>query len=361
MRETPALAGTRRWLPLLVAVAAVGAVLAILPLISPGGSTTTTVTTAPPTGLSERPPFGQPLLGAVAYLGADRVLNLVDLGTGTSLGSKGVDGDRRPAAASSTSAFVGNLPAGIISGNWDSWRTLPWAGTEYADVARGHAITYSRQLDALAVAMAPLPSGANGVLIVGPAGTWEAAASSGAWDFPTWMGDDVLTRESTGDDINWWLLDGRERSPLRPVALPRDFVPIAGAPGLVMGRSGEEGVIVDLDRGETSRLTGGWSWAAEWQPGADAPILATIGGDPPALIGYNARGTFEWSWPVGDTATRFRGGVSWSPDGEFVVATGGGGLMAFTDFGGTIGTLDRSLPPPEISDAGFVVVVATPG
>ncbi len=351
-----------RWLPLAGALAAVAILLAVLPTISPGTPATSTVTTAPPAGLSERPPFSQPLPGAVAYLGADRVLNLVDLRVGTPLGSKGVDSDRRPAAASSTLAYLGNLPAGVISGNWDGWRTLPWAGTEYRDIARGHAIAYSRNLDAIAAAMLPLPSGDNGVLIVGPDGRWEATRSGGLWDFPTWLGSELLVREATGDRILWWMVDGLQPAEPRRIDLPAGFVPIAGAPGLVMGRLDGEGVIVDLDTGEPARLTGGWSWAAEWQPGANRPILATIGGTPTALIGYTPSGTFEWSWPLGEGASRFRGGVSWSPDGEFVVATGGEtGLMAFTSFGGTIGTFDRSLPEPEASDAGFVVVVERPG
>ncbi len=347
----------QRALPLLAGGALLIGLLAVLPLISPDRTATTTTTTIEPSALSERPPFGQPLPGRLVYLGADRVLNLVDLGTGRQVGSKGVDGDERPAAASAGAAVVGNLPAGVVSGNWDQWVELPWEGTEALPVASGHGLVYSSILEAVAAAMTPLPSGGNGVQIVTPDRTWEAASSGGSWGFPTWMGDQVLAREQTGAATNWWLLPGAAPGEPQAVALPDGFLPIAGTPGRVMGRLGDDGVIVVLDTGEVHRLPAGWSWAAAWQPGRDEPLLATVGGPTSAVVGYNRNGTVAWTWPLGEAASEFRGGVAWSPDGSFVVAPGDGAVMAINEFGGVIGTLDRSLPPPEVSDAGFVAVV----
>ncbi len=348
----------RNALPLLAGGALLVGVLAVLPLLSPGRTATTTTTTIEPAALSERPPFGQRLPGQLVYLGADRVLNLVDLGTGRQVGSKGVDADERPAAASAAAAVVGSLPAGTVSGNWDAWVRLPWEGTESVPVATGHGLAHSPEMDAVAAAMTPLPSGANGVQIAAPDQTWVAASSSGAWGFPTWMGDQVLVREQAGTATNWWLLPGAAPGEPQAVALPDGFLPIAGTPGRVMGRLGEEGVIVVLDTGEVRRLVSGWSWAAAWQPGRDEPLLATVGGPTRAIVGYNRNGTVAWTWPLGDAASEFRGGVAWSPDGSFVVAPGDGSVIAINEFGGVIGTLDRSLPPPEVSDAGFVAVVA---
>ncbi len=344
-------------MPLLAGGAVLVVILAVLPIFSPGRTATTTTTTIEPTGLSERPPFGQALPGQLVYLGADRVLNLVDLGTGAQLGSKGVAADERPAAASATTAVVGSLPAGTVSGNWDEWVRLPWEGTEPLPVASGHGLAHSPELDTVAAAMTPLPSGANGVLIVTPESTWEAAASGGSWGFPTWMGETVLAREQSQDVTNWWLLPGVGPGDPQPVDLPEGFVPIAGTADRVMGSLGDEGVIVVVDTGEVHRLPSGWSWAAAWQPDRAEPLLATVGGPTSAVVGYNRNGTVAWTWPLGDAASEFRGGVAWSPDGSFVVAPGDGALMALNEFGGVIGTLDRSLPAPEVSDAGFVAVV----
>ncbi len=346
-----------RALPLVAGGAALLAVLALIPLLSPERTGTTTTTTIIITGLSERPPFGQPLPGRIVYLGADRVLNLVDLGTGTRLGSKGVAADQRPAAASAATAIVGSLPAGTVSGNWDRWVRLAWEGTDADLIAIGHGIAYAPEHDAIAAAMTPLPSGQNGVQIVTADETWEAVSSTGAWGFPTWMGDAVLAREQSGAETNWWLLPAAAPGDPAEVALPDDFIPIAGTAGRVMGRLGDEGVIAVLDTGELLRLPSGWSWAAEWQPGSDQPILATVGGPTSAVVGYNRDGTVAWTWPLGEAASEFRGGVAWSPDGSFLVAPGQGGVIAINEFGGVIGTMDAGLPPPEVSDAGFVAVV----
>ncbi len=347
----------RNAVPLLAGGAVLIGLLAVLPVISPGRTATTTTTSIEPAALSERPPFGQRLPGRLVYLGADRVLNLVDLGTGTRLGSKGVASDERPAAASAEAAVVGSLPAGTVSGNWDEWVRLPWESAESAPITIGHGLAYSPELDAVAAAMTPLPSGANGVQIATRDATWEAAASGGSWGFPTWMGDAVLVREQIGGATNWWLLPGAAPGEPLSVALPEGFVPIAGTPGRVMGRLDDEGVIAVLETGEVRRLPSGWSWAAAWQPGRDEPLLATVGGPTSAIVGYNRNGTVAWTWPLGDAASEFRGGVAWSPDGSFVVAPGDDAVIALNEFGGVIGTLDRSLPAPEVSDAGFVAVV----
>ncbi len=347
----------RRAGPLLAGGALLVGVLALLPLISPERATTTTTTTTEPPALSERPPFGQRLAGRIAYLGADRVLNLVDLGTGARVGSKGVAADQRPAAASAAGALVGSLPAGTVSGNWDAWVRLTWDGTEVQPVAIGHGLAYSPELDSVAAAMTPLPSGASGVQIVTPDASWEASSSAGSWGFPTWMGERVLAREQVGDATNWWLLPGTAPGDPEAVDLPDGFLPIAGTPGRVMGQLGDDGVIVVLDSGEVLRLPAGWSWAAAWQPGAAEPLLATVGGPNNAAVGYFRDGTVAWTWPLGEAASRFRGGVAWAPDGSFVVAPGAGAVIAINEFGGVIGTLDRSLPPPEVNDAGFVAVV----
>lgn len=135
-------------------------------------------------------------------------------------------------------------------------------------------------------------------------------------------------------------------------------MPIAGASGLVMGELEGEAVIIDLDDGGISPLAAEWSWAADWRT-ENEPILATVGGNPPALYAYRPDGTLAWSRPLGDGATRFHGGVAWSPDGAFVVAPGGGSIQAFSASGSPLGGLDAALPPPGTGDAGFVEVVAS--
>lgn len=348
-------------LPLLAAaLVALVLVVAVLPNLG-GGRSDSTTTTVNPLALSERPPFGRPLPGYLAYLAADRTFVLVDLVTGELLGSKGVPGDRRAAAASNTAAFLGNLPRGSEEdGNWDELRSLEWQGTSGGDHGEGLAIVYSQQINTIAKAMRPLPDGGNGVRFVSETDAWDAASSPGFWSLPVWMGDRLLVRELRGDAVLWWLLDGTGPGEPEPVDLPDEFLPIAGTDGLVMGQLGDDGVIIDLATGEASRLTGRFSWAAAWRPVGD-PILATVGGEPPALIGYTPNGLFAWSVPLRDNATRFRGGVAWSPDGTYVVAPARGTIDAVTASGGTIGELDTSLPAPEAKiDTGFVTLVPRP-
>ena len=347
-----------RLLPLVAVGAVVIGTLALLPLISPDGSRSTT-TTSQPQSLSERAPFGVRLGAALAYYGANREFNLIDLRNGRQLGSKGVPNDRRPVGATPVAALLGNLPAGVAEGNWDAWKALPWQGTSDQDLGAGSGIVYSRRLGVLAATMRPLPSGGNGLRIVDDAETLNSIESNGFWSFATWIGDRVLVREAIGDEIHWWAVPVDPEEPTDRIALPDEFRPIAGTHGLVMGELAGEGVIVDLSTGLQSRLPSGWSWAADWQPGPE-PLLATVGGTPVTLVAYNRDGTVNWTWPLGDGATQFRGGVAWSPDGSFVVAPGGGTIRAFTPFGGDLGGMDPGLPAPESSDAGFVAVVSLP-
>lgn len=349
-----------RLLPLLVVGAVVVATLAVLPLFAPDDSSPDrTTATRAPQALSERAPFSVQLNAALAYYGANREFNLIDLRNGRQIGSKGVPNHQRPVGASKAAAFLGNLPAGVAAGNWDAWEALPWQGTANEGLATGSGIAYSRRLGLIAVTMRPLPSGGNGIRIVDNGETFHSIESSGFWSFATWIGDRVLVREATGDTINWWMLPVDAGESAEPVDLPDDFRPIAGTTGLVMGELIEDGVIIDLTTGDQVRLPSGWSWAADWRPGPD-PLLATIGGTPATLVAYNRDGTVNWTWPLGEGSTQFRGGVSWSPDGSFVVAPGGSTIKAFTAFGGDLGDLDPALPEPESSDAGFVAVVSLP-
>jgi hypothetical protein len=341
-----------------VLLGAIGLVIAaavVIPALGTGSGTDSSTTD--PLALSDVVPFGRRLDGALAYFGEDRLFHLVDLGTGRSLGSKRVDADRRPVAATATRAFLGNFPILTESANWDTFRSSPWDDTAVLDHGSGLDLAYSSKLNIVAAAMRPLPSGQNGVMFTTETGSTEAIASDGLWAFATWAGDLLLARELTGDETRWWLLDPVGREP-QGIGLPEDFVPIAGTDGYMLGAIGEEGFIADLETLELRRLTGGFSFAADWQHG-ERPQVATIGGDSPSLISYEVTGTFAWSVPLRDPVTRFGGGVSWSPDGSYVVTTNGGTLDAYTEQGGTIGTIDPSLPTPQ-PQMGFVTVVPSP-
>ena len=348
---------------LLGAVALLVAVMVLLPDSGTGPRSSDPDVTINPRGLAERPPFGRPLSGALAYLADNRTFNLVDLGTGRVLGSKGVPGNRRAAAASNTAAFLGNLPQGSEDdGNWDRFRSVPWNGTEARDHGEGLDIVYSAPLNVVARAMRPISRDeGNGVRFTGEIGAWTAASSSGFWSFPVWVGEQLLVRELVGSETNWWLLDGRDREPPTSIDLPAAFLPIAGTTGLVMGELDGDGVIIELATGRTSRLSGRYSWAADWRPQGD-PLLATVGGqDPASLVAYTPTGLFAWSVPLREPVTRFGGGVSWAPDGSFVIVHSRGTLEAYTAQGGTIGTFDTGLPSPEQDmNSGFVTVVHHP-
>jgi hypothetical protein len=305
--------------------------------------------------MSERPPFGRPLPGAIAYLTNDRIFALVDLTTGHMLGSKGVPTDRRPAAASATRAYLGSVPAVRTDGNWDRYRSLPWAGTVYSNDARGVSVAFDPATDAIAAAMQPLPGGGNGVVVVADGKSVLAASSGGQWRFTTWVGDRVLVRELTGDRVNWWVI-GTDGSATQ-VELPGDLLPVAGTSGLVFGQMGEAGAIVDIATGEASPLGGQSSWAAAWQP--DGRLLATLGDDATLFV-YSADGSLAWSVPLEEPITRFRGGLAWAPDGSYLVVAAGGTLAAYDAVGTPIGELSTGLPTPQTAPgAAFLTIVDT--
>ena len=78
-------------------------------------------------------------------------------------------------------------------------------------------------------------------------------------------------------------------------------------------------------------------------------------------MAYNPNGTVEGSAPLRTPVTTFKGGVSWSPDGTYVIVAAGNTLEAYNRLGGFLGRLDRSLPTPKSGDdVAFVVVVPLP-
>lgn len=338
----------------------IGAALWLLPrYLAVSGSNDQVPVTTTPRAFSQRPPFGEPLEGAVAYLSHDRLFTLVDLTTGHVLGSKGVPTERRPAAASSTNAYLGSVPALRLESNWDQYRSLPWDGTQYRDHVAGTSIAYSQSLDTVAAAMRPLPEGDNGVVMVGWDDRWVASRSGGMWSLAVWAGDRLLVRELSANDTHWWLIDGVGSRPSERIQLPDRFLPIAGRDGLVLGQLGGAGAIGDLDSGAVTALDGPFSWAADWSSGE--PLVATIGGDPPLLYVYDVSGGLAWSAPLSDPVTRFRGGVSWAPDGSYVIVASGGTLQAFTRDGHPLGDMNESLPPPQgAAGTSFVVLVESP-
>ena len=344
----------RRLLPLVAVAGILAIVLAVLPQVT-GFSVETTSPTTAPSAFSERPPFGAPLDGALAYLSDDRIFTLVDLTTGHIEGSKGIPTERRPAAASATRAFLGSVPAGRIDGNWDRYRSLPWGGTVYKDDARGVSVAYDAVTDTVAAAMQPLPGGGNGVVLATAESSQVVVASDGQWRFATWVGDEVLVRELSGDAVIWWLI-GIDGTP-RTVELPAGLKPIAGTHGLVFGHIDGRGAIVDLATADVAWLESQSTWAAAWQP--DGDLLATIG-DNAVILAYGREGALAWAAPVAEPVTRFRGGIDWGPDGSFLVASAGGSISAFTPVGDFIGELSTGLPEPQsAAGAAFVVVVET--
>ncbi len=346
--------GRLRLVWLLAVIGLVVVVLAVLP-----GLTNLSVEQSAPTtvshAFSERPPFGRPLPGSLAYLTDQRLFVLVDLTTGHVLGSKGIPSERRPAAASASRAYLGSVPAGRMDGNWDRYRSLPWDGTLYRNDTRGVSVAYNADADVVASAMQPLPEGGNGVVLARGDTTDVVTSSDGQWRFATWLGDQLLVRELAGPDVNWWLidLDGTASA----VALHDQFKPIAGAPGVVFGHIEERGVIIELAAGELSWLDGQSTWAAAWQPGGE--LLATLGVDA-TLFAYHRDGTLAWSVPLAEPVTRFRGGLAWSTDGSFLVVSAGSTLQAYDLEGILIGELSSGVPAPQSAPgAAFLTVVGT--
>ncbi len=346
------------------------AVLALLPALDRTSNTSTlepldSTTSVPAPPLTEsRPPFGRPVAGALAYLGTDRIIHLIDLTTGESLGSRGVDADRRPAAVSRTHAFIGRLPALDIGGsrNWDELRRFPWAGGSYLDIGPGTSLSYSLELDKVAATVTGLSGAVSGVVVFGPdAATADGPRSDGRWSFATWVGNDILVREQVGTRTMWWLVEGGDPSSFAPASLPDGFLPIDGTDGLVFGRLNDAGVIVHLDDGAVHRLPGKWSWGADWRP-TRPPILATVAeseaGAPAILIGYTPEGAFAWSVPLESPVTAFSGGVGWSPDGSTVAAATGSTIQIVSAAGQIIGNLDPALPRPQTAPgAAFLQIV----
>jgi hypothetical protein len=343
---------------LLLSMASIGLLvlaLALLPHLSqlsvePG------VPATEPHSFSERPPFGRPLDGALAYLSDDRSFILVDLTTGQIIGSKGIPTERRPAGASATRAFLGSVPAGRIDGNWDRYKSLPWDGTVYRNDARGMSVAYDPTTDVVAAAMQPLPEGGNGVVLTSAESSQTVLSSAGHWRFATWVGERVLVRELVGDRVNWWLItmDGDAST----VPLPADFKPIAGTSDGVFGHIEGRGAIIRLATAEVSLVESQSSWAAAWQPGGDR--LATLGEDATLFV-YSRDGSLAWSVPLEEPVTRFRGGLAWGPDGSFLVVSAGGTLQALTENGELIGELSTGVPEPQSAPgAAFLTVVEAP-
>lgn len=338
--------------PVVIALVVLAAALWVAPSLFPEESV------SPVTAIDYEPaPFGEPLPGALAYLAKDRTFNLVELETGDLVGSKGIPADRRPAAASADRAYLGSAAVFDPDGNWEKYRSLPWAATEYRNDAAGVSVAYSEELDVVAAAMRPLAGGSNGVVLSRWDGRFVAASSSGHWGFATWVGDRVLVRELAGGDYNWWLLDGLGDGEPEPVDLPDEFLPIVGTAGLVMGQLGERGLIVDLAGGTSVAIDGPFSWAADWSGGVD-PQVATVGGDPPQLSAYRVDGSVAWSAPLELPVTRFRGGLAWAPSGEYLVVVSGDTYLAFGRDGTLLGELSTKVPTPQTAaDSAFLTIV----
>jgi hypothetical protein len=295
-------------------------------------------------GVIELGPFGPPLEAALAYMGTDRVLYLIDLATGERLGSKAVPADRRPAAVSQTHAYLGRLTAAPGTANWDSWRSLPWSGTMYHDVGPGNWLALWPDPDCVVAAGRPLPGGRNGVRITGADTLIE---SEGLWGALTPVGDRLLARELVGDREAWWLLaPGIDAT---RIALPDGFHPVAGGHGVAAGRSTAGPIVADLRSGAAATLQGPLGSAAAWNH--DGSLLATVTPDPAELCAYRRDGVAEWCRKLQPPISPEWGGVSWSPDGSFLVLAEGGTLAAYRNDGERIGVLDTLQPTPQISAA----------
>ena len=138
-------------LPVLVVGALFLVVLAVLPP-SGGETVSESATTEPP---EVGGPFGPPLEAAPGYPGSNRVLSLLDLRDGGLLGSKTIPADRRPAAVSSLSAYLGRLSDFLPSTDRDARRAVPWARTMYHDLGPGNRITIAPGSDLVVEARRP--------------------------------------------------------------------------------------------------------------------------------------------------------------------------------------------------------------
>ncbi|MBN2114679.1 MAG: hypothetical protein JW785_11210 [Acidimicrobiia bacterium] len=341
--------GPPRWIPPTAALTLAAGLFALLWVFLPQGEQ------APGTTTLWEGPFGPALDGALAYLGADRMLYLVDLRDGVRLGCKGVPNDRRPAAVSPTHAYLGRLSARPGEPNWDCWRALPWEGTAYVDVGPGDWIAYAPQWESAVAAMAPLPGGGNGVRLLGDE-AGDLARSEGVWGALVPVGEGLLARELTGaGEAWWWLAPGAEP---RPAALPAGFRPAAGGPGRVAGWAYGVAVVADLGAATLHPLAGPLSAAADWD--ADGRRLAVVTADPPRLTVYGEAGGRLWQSDLDPPVAALRFGVAWAPAGGFLVLAEGGTLAAYSADGARIGLLDPLQPQPEAA-AAWIEVLPLPG
>ncbi|MBM3695656.1 MAG: hypothetical protein FJW79_06965 [Actinobacteria bacterium] len=338
--------GRRRGLPAVV-LALVAGLLVVFWVLRPGEPTVTT------TGLWQGP-FGSPLDGALAYLGSDRVLYLIDLRDGARLGSKAVPNERRPAAVSSSHAYLGRLSPVPGEANWDSWRALPWRGGAYTDLGPGNWVAYVPRRGAVVAAMAPLPAGENGVRLLGEESV-DLVRSSGAWGALVAVGDEILARERIDQGEAWWRL--APGMPPRPAALPEGFRPAAGGPVRVAGWVGESAVIADPDTGAVWPLAGALSAGADWDVTGERLVVVTD--DPPGLGVYGVDGSLVWATALSPPVSARRFGAAWSPDGSFLVVAAGGTLEAYGADGTRLGSLDALQRRPEVG-AAWVAVVPLP-
>ena len=349
--------GPWRLIPFLVALVAIGGAAIFLPNRPDRGSPET-LPSLPPPALSDTPAFGWDLPDALAYLGDDRVFNLINLSNGAVIGSRGVPADRVPAAASDTRAYLGRLPAATTDTNWDGYRSIPWRSTEFTDHPRGNAVAYSRELDTLAITKRPIDGIENGVEISGPNGAWIGARSSGSLDVSDLGRDGASDPRAERRRHN--VVDARRAPSRRPApGLATRHLPTHRRHiGSRHGRPRRRRCDHRHRTSEVFRLPSGFSWAAQWQPGRARPLLATVRKDPPAIVAYNPDGTLQWSAPLRTPVTTFKGGVSWSPDGTYVIVAARNTFEAYNRLGGYLGRLDRSLPTPKSGDdVAFVVVV----
>jgi hypothetical protein len=327
-----------------LAAVSAGLIAALLAFGSAAGPRATTVP-----AVIELGPFGPPLDANLAYMGTDRILYLIDLLSGERLGSKAVPADRRPAAVSESHVYLGRLTASPGAPNWDSWRSLPWDGTMYRDVGPGNWLVFWPDRDRVVAAGCPLPGGRNGVRL---ADATTLVESEGLWGALVPVGDRVLARELRADQETWWLLGpGHEKT---PAALPRGFRPVAGGPGVVVGRSDAGPVVADLSSGTLAAMPGPLGSAAAWNP--EGSMLATVTPDPAALCAYRRDGSAAWCRPLQQPISPEWGGVSWSPDGSFLVLAEGGTLAAYQADGTRIGFLDTLQPTPQVRAAWLQVL-----
>jgi hypothetical protein len=116
-------------------------------------------------------------------------------------------------------------------------------------------------------------------------------------------------------------------------------------------------MIVDVATGQASLLDGPVRAAAAWDESGTRLAVATA--DPGRLCAYAREGSALWCIDLEDPVSPEWGGVSWSPDGSFLVTAEAGTLAAFTRDGARIGALDTLAPRPQTA-AAWVRVLPPP-